>query len=115
VPSGSERFDHTERGLMLHDTTSADLQRIVTKQYPVTVTFDGPQEGVILPSATTTQANVVVPAYSQTVAFFGCPLPYGLADPPDPGTRCLVLFVGSGVSDPWIVALTTVPLSGASS
>lgn len=98
--------------MALHDQTSADFQRMVFKNYPQTVSFDGPQEAAILPfpTPTTTLASVVIPAYSETVAIGPCPLPFGLTDPPDPGTRCLVLFAGVGTDDPWIVSLTTVPL-----
>jgi hypothetical protein len=95
---------------MAVDPLSADFQRMVYRNYPRTVSFDGPQEGTILPGASIGSARVLVPAFSQTLALGPAPLPFGLDVAPAPGTRCLVLFVGVGVGDPWIVAITTVPL-----
>lgn len=87
------------------DPTTALVQNILLAQRPKTNTFAGPQEGVIV-SASTTQATVLVPAWSSTNAIPNAAvLPSWVSEAPAAGTRCLVLFVGSGVDDPWVVAI----------
>lgn len=98
---------------MQHDATAALLQSVILRHRPTTVSFDGPQEGVIV-SATTTQATVMVPAFSSVYALPNpAVLPAWVVSAPPAGTRCLVLFVGSGVDDPWVVAMTAGAASPA--
>ncbi len=95
--------------MAVHDQTTANWQRMVFRTRVPVVTIDGPQEGRILAGATTTSARVTIPAYSTAVAFGPCPLPPGLTEAPAAGTRCLILFVGAGTGNPWIVGLTNLP------
>lgn len=91
------------------DPTSALVNRAILNQRPVTTRFEGPQEAVIV-TATTTSAKIIVPAWSTTMQIPGtAPLPPGLTVAPAKGTRCLVVFAGPGVGDPWVIGLTALP------
>lgn len=93
------------------DPTSALLLRNTTRIRQPTIKFIGAQEGRIL-SASTTEAMVVVPAYSTVTPFGPAPLPMWVTEAPAAGTRCLVEFAKAvdGTYTPWVVSLTTVEL-----
>jgi hypothetical protein len=63
---------------------------------------DGPQEGIVLDvvGATATFKLSAAP----TAPFYG-PALFDRGVNPSPGDRCLVVFVGSGIDKPWIVAV----------
>lgn len=90
------------------DRYGADLAQILlARRVPVT-SAPGPQEAVIQSvsgSGTATTCYFTVPALSATVKYGPAPCPAGIA----PGQRGLVLFVGAGIGDPWIVAVTDLP------
>ena len=109
---------------MALDFESTQLQRAALDQRTPSAMFDGPQVGTVI-SATATTAMVAVPTYNPTVAFGPAPYPRpalhqitlaGVAHQHDPGfppagTACLVLFVGLGADQPYIVAFYGWPLT----
>jgi hypothetical protein len=77
------------------------------KRVATTTQADGAQEGHILSVNTSTKTAYV----TMTKSVFGTdtkfgPLPYcaGVANPPNPGDRVLVCFVGNGISRGWIIS-----------
>jgi hypothetical protein len=63
----------------------------------------GVAEGIVKSVDPATGVMFIVPDFDDGVYAFG-PAPYPLADPaPAAGDRCLVVWVGQGVDNPWII------------
>lgn len=94
--------------MTVNDLLTFKTQRVMLAQKPKLAAFDGPQEGVIVTAdAGAGTVTVTVPAVGGTTYGYQASLARGLD--PAAGDRCLVLFVGSGVGNPWVVALTDAP------
>lgn len=90
------------------DTTTAGLVRVLTGRRVPAIAVVGPQEAVIVSvtgSGTATTCYFTVPKVSTTFKYGPAPCPAGA----NAGQRALVLFVGNGVGDGWIVAVTDSP------
>ena len=112
---------------MALDFESTQLGRAALDQRIPSAVFDGPQVGKVV-SATATTAMVTFASFNVGINFGPAPYPrpalhqITLAgttpaahqhDPglPPAGTACLVLFVGPGVDQPYIVAFYSWPLT----
>lgn len=110
-------------------TADADLQKVLFGTRRPTAMMEGPQRGKIHGTATTTHAYFVVPSYSSDLVLGPAPYQRPAVDPtslstldgispnphihapsvPPAGTECLVIFVGTDLKDPWIVAFENWP------
>jgi hypothetical protein len=90
----------------VHDKTTQIFHEIVFKERPARVAIDGPQEAVIT-AVTGAVCYFTIPAIGG--AFQYGPAPYPAGSAPAAGMRCLAVFVGAGVGDPWVIGVTTAP------
>lgn len=93
---------------MITDQTTAVFQEMVFARRGPRTAISGPQEAVIVTVHGTgagTSCYFTVPAVTKDFKYGPAPCPAGATA----GQRALAVFVGSGVGDPWIVAVTTVP------
>jgi hypothetical protein len=86
------------------------LNELVFKKRSPRPTMTGPQEGTIITVTGTGAGTTCMVQISsvQSAGGYACgpaPCPAGA----EVGQRALVVFVGSGVGDPWVLAVTTVP------
>ena len=106
---------------MRQDSPNARLHNVVLDQRLVTPPFQGAQVGTIV-SATTYTCTVIIPAYSETVAFYDVPYKRSAVVPvaddpntpmiPPPGTQCLVIFTqatDTQASLPWVICFKDWP------
>jgi hypothetical protein len=85
------------------DLVMRQLTYAITRHQTASPAMEGPQEAVVV-AASAASVQVVIPVFSPDYQFGPAPyqpVPGGVLPPA--GTRCLVMFVGTDLSRPYVV------------